>query len=101
MRKVWVKVEYFPDKEVPCVTFYRRSRTPKNQVLADGTNVKWVDFENVDFYNSLWRGNVQLPYNPEGEYDRNGEREPTIAYIDACIAVDEQKAIYDKSYYVI
>lgn len=98
-RKVWVKVEYFPNKEVPQVTFYRRSRTPKNQVLSNGVHVMWVDFENIDIYNSLWQDNVQLPYNPGGEHDRNGKREPSIMYIDACIAVDEKRAIYDKSYY--
>ena len=98
-RKVWVKVEYFPNKEVPQVIFYRRSRTPKNQVLSNGVRVMWIDFEHIDIYNSLWQDNIQLPYNPRGEHDRNGEREPSVAYIDACIAVDEKRAIYDKSYY--
>lgn len=98
-KKVWVKVEYFPNKEVPQVTFYRRSYTPKNQVLSNGVHVMWVNFEYVDLYNSLRRNDVQLPYNPGGDRDRNGRPEPSVAYIDACIAVDEKRAVYNKSYY--
>ena len=86
-RKVWAKVEYFPDKEVPQVTFYRRSRTPKNQVLSNGVHVMWVDYEN---------DNSSTKY----EESENGEFVLTFAYIDAYIAVDENRAVYDKSYYI-
>ena len=85
-RKVWAKVEYFPNEEVPQVTFYRRSRTPKNQVLSNGVHVMWVDYEN---------DNSSTKY----EESENGEFVPTFAYIDAYIAVDENRAVYDKSYY--
>lgn len=97
-KNVWAKVEYFLDVFPPHVTFYRRSRAPKNQVFSDGREVKWVKFECIDLYGSYWRPDDQLPYG-SGEYDRNGKPEPTIVYLDACIAVDEKRAVYDKSYY--
>ena len=97
-KKVWAKVEYLPDVFPPHVTFYRRSCVPKNQVFSDGREVKWVEFERIDLYGSCWYPDDQLPYG-SGEYDRNGNPEPTIVYLDACIAVDEKRAVYDKSYY--
>lgn len=97
-KKVWAKVEYFPDVFPPRVTFYRRSRVPKNQVFSDGHEVKWVKFECIDFYGSCWLLDDQLPYG-SGEYDRNGKPKPTTVYLDACIAVDEKRAVYNKSYY--